>query len=140
MTATIAHPSPPTPDELARDMRRRVAEIKKAVTANAELGGRDGLLTYVLYYWDDLPIDSQAWTAAGELLAGCAPARAYLNEEEHRRMRHLNPAAGQIAELTSAAMDASFDIDGAYDRMQEALAELQRVMRVLAPMEGDDDA
>jgi hypothetical protein len=45
-----------------------------------------------------------------------------------------------IAELTVAAGDASYGIDGAYGRMEAALGELQVVMRVLAPMEEADDA
>src|SRR5258706_8790608 len=137
MRASTAHPSQATPDKVATDPRRRETEIKKALAANADLEGRDGILTSILYYWDDLPIDSPAWTAAGELLAGCAPARGYLNEREHQRMARLNPVAAQIAELASAAMDASFDIDGAYDRMDQAMAELRRVMRALAP--ADDE-
>ena len=85
------------------------------------------------YFWDDLPADAPAWTAAGELLEGCAPGRDYLDAKEHKRLARLSPAADQIAELSMAAMDTSYGIDGAYGRMEPAIAELQRVMRALAP-------
>jgi hypothetical protein len=140
MCAFTAHPSKSAPDALTLDMRRRAAEIKRVLDKDGGAGGRDGLVTSVLYYWDDLPIDSEAWTAAGELLAGCAPGRDYLDAKEYQRLARLLPAAEEIAELALASADASFNIDGAYGRMEAAIAELQVVMRVLAPMEGSDDA
>jgi hypothetical protein len=140
MSATDAHPSKWTQDELVADIQRRVDEIKEAVEHPSITGtSRDGLLEYVTYYWDDLP-DSPAWKAAGDLLAGCSNGRLYLKGDELRRLARLNPAMHQIAELIEAAMDASFDIDGAYGRMEQALGELRRGMRVLAPLEEDGDA
>jgi hypothetical protein len=116
MCAFTAHPSKPAPDALTLDMRRRAAEIKPVLDKDGDIGGRDGLVTSVLYFWDDLPIDPEAWTAAGELLAGCAPRRDYLDAKEHQRLARLLPAAEEIAELSLAAADASYGIDGAYGR------------------------
>jgi len=65
MCAFTAHPSKPTPDALELDMRRRAAEIKRLLDKDSCDGGRDGFVTSVLYFWDDLPAGPPAWTAAG---------------------------------------------------------------------------
>jgi hypothetical protein len=138
MPATTA---PSTTQTLKADIERRQREVAAVARSISRDTGRDVHIEHVVAMWDLIPPDSPAWTAAHNLLAMFDPGTQY-DGSDTARIDRLGILAEPMAELANAAMDASFEVDEdnrgrSFYRMEHALEELQRRIRVFAPTESE---
>jgi hypothetical protein len=128
-------------DDLAADIKRRGQEVAAVALAapTSESTARSEHVEYLVAMWDVVPVDSPAWRAAQNLLAMFDRGGRYGSSDEERIGR-LGVIGAPLAEFVTAAMEASFEAEeddqgDAYYRMEHALQEVRRRMRVLAPLE-----